>query len=113
MTTALHIRDALLRGAIRWDATGVGVMGLVLAGFAAPSARATGLAPTHVYVAAAAFVIYGLVGNYLAGRRAIGPIGTGFSVFNFVGAAGQIAVVPAELLPLTGTGKAALVFGGL
>ena len=113
MTTALKPRDSLLRTAIRFDATGVGVMGLALGAFAGPFARATGLNTTHAYVAAAAFVFYGVLGNYLAGRQAIRPIGTGLSIFNFVGAAAQFAVIPAGVLPLTGTGKAALVFGGL
>ena len=113
MTTGIHSKDSLLRKAIRLDASGVGVMGLALAGFAGPFARATGLTPTHAYVAAAAFVFYGVLGNYLAGRRSIHPVGTGLSIFNFVGAAAQFAVVPTGVLPLTGAGKAALVFGGL
>ena len=88
-------------------------MGLGIAAFAGPFACATGLSTTHAYVAAAAFVFYGVLGNYLAGRQVIRPVGTGLSIFNFVGAAAQFAVVPAGVLPLTGTGKAALVFGGL
>lgn len=113
MTTAIKSKDALLRSAIRWDATGVGVMGLAIGAFAGPFARATGLTPTHAYVAAAAFVFYGVLGNYLAGRASLRPIGTGLCIFNFVGAAAQFAVVPAGVLPLTAAGKAALVFGGL
>lgn len=113
MTTAIQPKDSLLRSAIRWDATGVGVMGLAIAAFAGPFARATGLAPSHAWIAAGAFVFYGVLGNYLAARRNIRPVGTGLSIFNFVGAVAQFAAGPAGVLPLTGTGKAVLVFGGL
>ena len=113
MTTAIRSQDSLLRGAIRYDATGVGVMGLAMAALAGPFARMTGLTPTHAFIAGGAFVVYGVLGNYLAGRRAIRPIGTGFTIFNFVGAAAQIAVAAAGLLSLTSAGKAVLVFGGL
>ena len=113
MTTAVQPRDSLLRTAIRFDATGVGIMGLAIAGFAGPFARATGLATSHAYIAAVAFVFYGVVGNLLARQRAIRPIGTGLTLFNFIGAAAQIAIAPSGVLSLTGAGKSALVFGGL
>lgn len=115
MSTAVAFRakDSLLRTAIRLDATGVGVMGLGIAAFAAPFARHTGFTPAWSYGMAAAFVLYGVVGNWLAGRANIRPIGTGLSLFNFVGAVGQIAVVSTGVLALTGAGRAALVFGGL
>lgn len=106
-------RDSLLRWAIRLDATGVGLIGLAVGAFAGPFARLTGLTPGWSYGIAAAFVFYGALGNWLAGRRAIRPVGTGLSLFNFVGAVGQIAIIPAELLPLTGAGKAVMVAFGL
>jgi len=106
-------RDSMLRWAIRLDATGVGLIGLTVGAFAHPFARLTGLSSAWAYGIAGAFVFYGVVGNWLAGRRAIRPVGTGLSLFNFVGAVGQIAIIPAGLLPLTGTGKAVMVAFGL
>lgn len=115
MTTAVLTRstDSLLRTAIRLDATGVGLMGLGIAAFAGGFARHTGFSSAWSYGLAAAFVFYGVVGNWLAARANIRPVGTGLSLFNFVGAVGQIAIVPAGVFALTGSGKAALVFGGL
>jgi hypothetical protein len=113
MTTDVVTRDSLLRTAIRLDAAGVGLIGLVVAAFAGPFARFTGLTPGWSYGIAAAFVLYGVAGNWLAGRETIRPIGTGLSLFNFVGAAGQIAIIPAGLLALTGAGQAVLVAFGL
>lgn len=106
-------RDALLRWAIRLDATGVGLIGLAVGAFAGSFARLTGLTPGWSYGIAAAFVSYGGLGNWLAGRRAIRPVGTGLSLFNFVGAVVQIAIIPAGLLPLTGAGKAVMMAFGL
>ncbi len=97
----------------RSGSTGVGLIGLAIAAFAGRFASFTGLTPAWVYGIAAAFVFYGVVGNWLAGRSNIRPIGTGLSLFNFVGAVGQAAVVPAGLLPLTGAGKAVMVAFGL
>jgi hypothetical protein len=113
MTTDVVPRDSLLRTAIRLDATGVGLIGLAVAAFAGPFARLTGLTPGWSYGIGAAFVLYGVVGNWLAGRETIRPIGTGLSLFNFVGAVGQIAIIPAGLLALTGAGQAVLVAFGL
>jgi hypothetical protein len=115
MTTdaAIRIKDALLRTSIRLDATGVGLMGLGIAAFVGPFARHTGFTPAWSYGLAAAFLFYGVVGNWLANRPGIRPIGIGLSLFNFVGAAGQIALVLTGVLALTGAGKATLVFGGL
>ena len=106
-------RDSLLRWTIRVDATGVGLIGLAVGAFVNPFARLTGLSSAWGYGIAGVFVFYGVVGNWLAGRRAIRPIGTGLSLFNLVGAVGQIAIIPAGLLPLTGAGKAVMVAFGL
>ena len=113
MTTDVRSKDSLLRTAIRMDATGVGLIGLAIAAFAGPFARLTGLTAAWSYGIAAAFLFYGVLGNWLAGRENIRPIGTGLSLFNFIGAVGQIAVIPAALLPLTGSGKAVMVIFGL
>ncbi|MEI6251275.1 MAG: hypothetical protein WCP30_00520 [Mycobacteriaceae bacterium] len=115
MTTDVltHAKDSLLRTAIRLDATGVGLIGLGVAAFAGPLARLTGLTTSWSYGIAAAFVFYGIVGNWLAGRANIRPIGTGLSLFNFIGFVGQIAIIPAGVFALTGAGKAVMVAFGL
>lgn len=105
--------DALLRTAVRLDATGAGLIGFGTAAFAERFARLTGLTPAWSYGIAGAFVFYGIAGNWLAGRPNIRPIGTGFSLFNFLGAVGQIAVIPAGVFALTGPGKAVMVAFGL
>lgn len=115
MTTDIAIRskDSLLRTAIRLDAIGVGLIGLGVAAFAGWFARLTGFTPAWSYGIAIAFVFYGIVGTWLAARPNIRPIGTGLSLFNFVGAAGQAAIVPAGVFALTGAGKAVMVAFGL
>jgi hypothetical protein len=110
---ATRSKDSLLRTAIRLDATGVGLIGLGVAAFAGPFARLTGLTPGWSYGIAASFVVYGIVGNRLSRRPNIRPVGTGLSLFNFIGAVGQIAIVPAGVLALTGAGKAVMVAFGL
>lgn len=115
MTTGVLTRptDALLRTAIRLDATGVGLIGLAVAALAGPFARLTGLTTAWSYGIAVGFLFYGIAGNWLAGRPNIRPIGTGLSLFNFIGAVGQIAVIPAGVFALTGAGKAVMVAFGL
>lgn len=100
--------DSLLRLAIRLDATGVGFIGLGMGAFADPLAESTGFTPAQVYIGAVAFVFYGVVGNWLAGRSRVRAIGTGLSIFNFAGAAAQAAIVPAAVFPLTGAGKSTM-----
>lgn len=105
--------DSLLRTAIRLDGIGTGLIGLVVAAFAGPFARLTGLTPAWSYGMAVGFVGYGLLTNWLAVKPNIRPIGTGLSLFNFLGAVGQVAIVPAGVLALTGSGKAVMVLFGL
>lgn len=105
--------DSFLRRAIRADATGTGLLGLAAAAFARPLSSLTGLTPTHVYIAAAAFVFYGVAGNLLAGRPRIRGIGIGLSAFNVVGTAAAVLLAASTVLPLTGSGKAIVLGCGL
>jgi len=105
--------DSFLRQAIRADATGTGLLGLVAAGFAQSLSGLTGLTPTHIYIAAAAFVFYGVVGNLLAGRARIRGIGIGLSVFNVVGTVAAVLFAVSAVLPLTGIGKAIVLGCGV
>lgn len=111
--TATGSKDSFLRSAIRGDSVGVGLIGLAIAAFAGPFARMTGLTPAWSYGIAAAFVVYGVVFTWLSGRPRIRGIGTALSAFNFVGAVGQAAIVPAGVLPLTGSGRTVMLVFGL
>ena len=102
-----------LRRAIRADATGTGALGLAAAAFAKSLATLTGLTPTHIYIAAAAFVFYGAAGNLLAGSAQIRRIGIGLTVFNFVGTVAAVALAASTVLPLTGAGKAIILGCGV
>ena len=97
----------------RLDATGTGLLGLAAATFARPLSSLTGLTPTHVYIAAAAFVFYGIVGNLLAGRARIRGIGIGLSAFNVVGTVAAVLLAASAVLPLTGPGKAIVLGCGV
>jgi hypothetical protein len=105
--------DSLLRRAIRLDATGVGLLGLLAVAFAGPLARLTGLTAAQCYITSAAFLFYGVVGNLLARRREVVGIGKGLSAFNFVGTIGALALVTSAALPLTSSGKAVVLACGV
>ena len=111
-TVADGRNDSFLRAAIHADATGVGLLGVAAAAFAEPIGRASGLTTLELYVTAAAFLFYGVVGNLLARRPRIRGIGIGLSVFNFTGTVGALALVASAVLPLTGTGKALVLACG-
>ena len=107
--TAAGSKDSFLRGAIRGDSVGVGLIGVAIAALAGPFARMTGLSPAWIYGMAGAFIAYGVIVTWLSTRPRVRGIGTALSAFNFAGAAGQAAIVPAGVLPLTGSGKAVVL----
>lgn len=107
------MNDSLLRRAIRWDATGVGLLGLIAAAFAAPLADVTGLTSAHLYLTAGAFLVYGVVGNLVARLQRVVGIGMGLSAFNFSGTIGALILVASSVLPLTGAGKAVILACGV
>lgn len=107
------MNDSLLRRAIRWDATGVGLLGLLTVSFAGPLADVTGLVSTHIYVTAGAFLFYGVAGNLLARIPRVVGIGTVLSAFNFVGTIGALILVASSVLPLTSAGKAVILACGV
>lgn len=106
------MNDSLLRRAIRLDATGVGLLGLTAAAFAESLSTTTGVTTTQLYVTAAAFIVYGVVGNLLARLTHVVGIGMGLSAFNFIGTIGALALVASAALPLTGSGKAVVLACG-
>jgi len=104
---------ALLRFALRLDATLSGVCGLVHVAFADAMASLTGLTPTQVFVLGAGFVLYGVVVFRLAGLRSVRRTGRVVIAANLLGAAIAIALVLTGALPLTGPGEAVLLAMGV
>ena len=105
--------DALLRFAMRLDATLTGLGGLGIAAFANPLATLTGLAPTQEYVLGAAFVLYGVVVFRLAGLPSVRRAG-GWVIFaNIVCTVAAAVVVIDELAPLTTAGVAVTLACGV
>jgi len=98
--------DALLRFALRLDATLTGLCGLAHVAFADTVASLTGLSPTEAFVLGAGFVLYGVVVFRLAGLRSVRAAGRGVIAANLACTAFSIAVVLTGVLPLTAAGVA-------
>lgn len=105
--------DSLLRRSIRWDATGVGLLGVGVLAFAGPLARFSGLTPAQCYITGASFLLYGMVGNLWARRDKVRGIGIGLSAFNFTGTLGAVALAVTDLLPLTNAGRGIVLACGV
>ncbi len=97
--------DSLLRFALRLDATLSGLCGVAIAAAADPLSSLTGLTPTAEYIIGAAFVVYGLVVFALAALPDLRRVGVGVMLANAVGTIGVVAVVLAEVAPLTRAGE--------
>lgn len=96
--------DALLRFAMRLDATLCAGAGLLIAMAADPLSRMSGLSPTSEWIAGAALVVYGAALYALAAAPALRGIGIGIVIANIAFATVVVAVVAARMLPLTGAG---------
>jgi hypothetical protein len=105
--------DALLRFALRLDATLTGAAGLAGAAFADPLSTLTGLTPTTEYLLGAAFVAYGLVVYSLAALTALRRVGIGVSTANVICTVATLVIVLADAAPLTAAGIAATLATGL
>lgn len=101
--------DALLRFALRADATLCGAVGLVIAMAADPLSRVTGLSATSEWIAGAALVGYGAALFLAAGVPDVRRIGQGVLVGNVVFAVAVGVVLVEGWLPLTGFGAAGTV----
>jgi hypothetical protein len=99
--------DALLRFALRADATLTGLCGLVVAASADQVSSLTGLSPATEYLMGAAFVAYGLVVFALAALPTLRGVGIGVSVANVLGTLATLVIVLADAAPLTEAGIAA------
>ncbi|EKF22610.1 putative membrane protein [Mycolicibacterium hassiacum DSM 44199] len=99
--------DALLRFALRVDATVCAGVGLIVAMAADPLSGLSGLTATQEWVAGAALVGYGTLLHTLAGRSEVRRVGVGVLVGNLAFVAATAAALATDLLPLTGFGVAA------
>jgi hypothetical protein len=102
--------DSLLRFAMRADATLTGLMGFAVAVAADPVSRLTGLTSGQEYSMGAFFVLYGLAVFSLAAMPDLRRAGIGVVVANIVYT--LVAIVAAELVPMTATGVAATLASG-
>ena len=82
--------DALLRFALRADATITGMAGLAVAAFANPLSTLSGLSPTTEYLIGAAFVMYGVAVYYLAALPSLRNVGIGISLANLACTVGTL-----------------------
>lgn len=103
--------DSLLRFAMRADATLTGLCGLVIAFLADPLSSLTGLTSLQEYSLGAFFVFAGLTVFLLAAAPNLRRVGIGVVVAN--GVLTLAAIVAAEALPLSATGIAAALAGGM
>ena len=105
--------DALLRFALRADATVTGFAGLLAAAFADPLSTLTGLSPTTEYFIGAAFVVYGLAVFYLAALPSLGVVGVAMSSANVICTIATLLIVLADAAPLTEAGMALTLASGV
>jgi hypothetical protein len=105
--------DALLRFALRADATITGFAGLLGAAFANPLSTLTGLSPTTEYFIGAAFVAYGLAVFYLAALPSLLVVGIAISIANVVCTIATLLIVLADAAPLTEAGIAVTMATGV
>jgi CHASE2 domain-containing sensor protein len=94
-------KDALLRFAMRADATVCAAAGLLVAFMADPLSRLTGVSATLEWVSGAAFVAYGAALYMLAAARDIRRIGMGVVASSMLLAIATVVVVAGQWLPLT------------
>jgi hypothetical protein len=105
--------DALLRFALRADATITGFAGLLGAAFANPLSTLTGLSPTTEYFIGAAFVAYGLAVFYLAALPSLRVVGIAISIANVACTIATLLIVLADAAPLTEAGIAVTMATGV
>ncbi len=105
--------DSLLRFAMRLDATATGLTGLLIAAAADPLSSLTGLSSIAEYGLGAFFVFYGLAVYVLAAFPDLRRAGIGVVIANIVLTVAAVAVVAVDAVPLTQTGTAATLAGGV
>jgi hypothetical protein len=101
--------DALLRFALRADATLCAGTGLLVAMAADALSRLSGLSSVSEWIAGAALVFYGAALYVLAAAPGIRRIGVGAVVANVVFAVAAVALLVLGVLPLTDAGIAMML----
>ncbi|MDA4105987.1 membrane protein [Mycobacterium holsaticum DSM 44478] len=101
--------DALLRFALRADATLCGVLGLLVVMASDPLSRLAGLSATAEWIGGTALVGYGALLFGLAGLRDVRRVGFGVLGGNTAFAVSVAVVLIAGWLPLTEFGTAATI----
>ena len=105
--------DALLRFALRADATLTGFAGVVVAALANHLSAMSGLSPTTEYLIGAAFVMYGVAVYYLAALPNLRNVGIAISLANVVSTLAALVIVMTDAAPLTEAGIAVTLATGL
>jgi hypothetical protein len=105
--------DALLRFALRLDATLTGFAGLLGAVLAEPMSRLSGLSPTTEWMIGAGFVVYGAIVYALAAVGDLRVSGIAVIAGNVLFTIAVVAAVVPGLLPLTEFGVASMLVTGV
>ncbi|SRX93968.1 hypothetical protein MSP7336_02215 [Mycobacterium shimoidei] len=105
--------DSMLRFAMRVDATLTGLGGLLIAAAADPISSLTGLTSLQEYAVGAFFIFAGLAVFCLAALPDLRRTGIGVAIANFAFAVATVAVVAADVLPLSTAGIATTLAGGV
>ncbi len=105
--------DSLLRFAMRADAILTGLAGVAVAAVARWLSPVTGLSTATEYALAAFFIVYGVVVFGLAGLPSVRRAGIGVVIANLAFTVAAVAVVLADVWPLTTTGVVLTLASGV
>lgn len=106
-------RDGLLRLAMRADAAISGLVGLAGIPLAGWLARLSGTTKTFEYGMAAFLIVYGVVVFWLATLPSVRRAGMGVIIANVLYTVAAVALVLADVFPLTSTGVALNLAAGV
>lgn len=112
-TPTTGARDELLRFAMRADALLSGATGLALLVLGRQVAELSGTTAAVEYATGASFVVFGLVVLTLAARPRVRAAGMALAVGNALFTVATVAVVVADVWPLTDVGVALVLGTGL
>jgi hypothetical protein len=106
-------RDGLLRTAMRADAVISGLAGLAGLPLARWLSETSGTTTTFEYAMGAFFVAYGVVGLRLAALPSVRRAGMAVVIGNLLYTVAAVALVIADVFPLTTTGVVLTLGGGV
>src|SRR6185312_1392702 len=101
---AMTARDAFLRFALRLDAVGSGLMGVVGLAMTPQIAELSGTTTGFEYTVSALFVVYSVAVLALSWRSSVRQTGRVCSMGNLVYSVATVVAVLAGVFPLTTTG---------